>query len=198
MNLTDRFFRLALPVLAGGVLSACSVARPMNPGAFHNLRPALDGYKALEETDSSKAIAQYRAYLKRESGFNRPFGLYQERLSEGLERVSKGWSAHNLTLAEGVPTLYEKRLQGMADAYLGLARAYKKSGDLKRSERNAVNAVELMKNRSIFPASRDEKLLEAFKFLEELYISQGLKYPAMGMKLQVKLVQEHQIGRAHV
>lgn len=182
--------RLTVPILLSLLLAGCATVSPViNPDRFSERLTQVEAIGRQPEADT--AIKQYRDYIAAEKpAFDQPFSDYQTALNSQIQVLAKG-GTFPAVIGDGIPHLFEARLDALVQAYRGLAAAQVKFGDIAGAENSLIAANSLIKSRAISPVNLSRSLSENYSLLKSIYAGQGESGKALLADLNINLSQDY-------
>ncbi len=176
-------------------LAGC--ATPINPSAYNPRH--IRKIQRLENKKPDKALAKYMFYLEltrfatnAHAGLEQPdepLSFHQSSLKRQVAALSKNLPASPTPL--GIPAIYQDHIESLTLAWQGVARAYLVKGDWLRAERNAQNAIELIKLKSILPVAAAEYVKSSYEGLKTIYDRTGQVGMSYSAQLNIELLEEY-------
>lgn len=181
---------LALPAFLAA-LQGCAAVR-FSSGELQASEARVAAIRGREADSPDRCVRLYRGVLREQARFLRPFQDYNDLLVEGLWRVVREKGAVGMMRPEGLPSMYDRRVELMADAYLGEGRCQAALSDLGRAERAARNAFELLRARALSPSLKARKIREALTLLGDVERRHGRVGHALVVELEAGLLGDYQ------
>jgi hypothetical protein len=189
-----------LPALtAAAALCACATTPNISDLIGRNTEPLVTATRAQgwEASEPQKAREAYELILKTTGVPDQPPAFFQQELDDELKTMGDAGSPYDLqkdgaeNAALSFPPVYDRRIEAIARARLGLARLALARSDWRGVETQAKTAVELVNQKAQSPLFMAHQTLACYELLRQAYSRQGKIGRERLAKLNGDLLREY-------